>query len=120
MHFLFQVIPYYHTLLDVRFDERGGDLLLIWPATIVHEINETSPFYLKSAEDMLRERFEVVVILEGTIESTGQSIQARSSYIASEILWGHRFDQVKLAILREFVPLSPTLQAPSQAKRFAR
>lgn len=89
-----EVIPYYHTHLDVRFDDGGDDVLLIWPATIVHEINETSPFFLKSAEDMLRERFEVVVILEGTIESTGQAIQARSSYIAREILWGHRFDQV--------------------------
>ncbi|GFR04202.1 ATP-sensitive inward rectifier potassium channel 12 [Trichonephila clavata] len=89
-----EVIPYYHTLLDVRFDNGGNSVFLIWPATIVHEINENSPFYLKTAEDMLRERYEVVVILEGTIESTGQSIQARSSYIGSEILWGHRFDQV--------------------------
>ncbi|GIY26397.1 ATP-sensitive inward rectifier potassium channel 12 [Caerostris darwini] len=89
-----EVIPYYHTLLDVRFDNGGDSVFLIWPATIVHEINESSPFYLKSAEDMLRERYEVVVILEGTIESTGQSIQARSSYIGTEILWGHRFDQV--------------------------
>lgn len=89
-----EVIPYYHTPLDVRFDDGGDDVFLIWPATIVHEINEMSPFYFKSAEDMLRERYEVVVILEGTIESTGSSIQARSSYIATEILWGHRFDQV--------------------------
>ncbi|XP_035216344.1 G protein-activated inward rectifier potassium channel 3-like [Stegodyphus dumicola] len=89
-----EVIPYYHTHLDVRFDDGGDDVFLIWPATIVHEINETSPFFLKSAEDMLRERYEVVAILEGTIESTGQSIQARSSYISTEILWGHRFDQV--------------------------
>ncbi|KAL1483052.1 hypothetical protein MTO96_002125 [Rhipicephalus appendiculatus] len=39
-----------------------------------------------SAEDVLREKFEIVVILEGTIESTGQSIQARSSYLPSELL----------------------------------
>lgn len=78
----------------MRFDDGGDDVLLIWPATIVHVIDENSPFFMKCAEDMLRERYEVVVILEGTIESTGQSIQARSSYVASEILWGHRFDQV--------------------------
>ena len=98
---MFQVIPYYHTPLDVRFDDGGDDVFLIWPATIVHEINETSPFYHKSAEDMLRERYEVVVILEGTIESTGSSIQARSSYIATEILWGHRFDQVSNFSIRK-------------------
>lgn len=39
-------------------------------------------------------RFEIVVILEGTIESTGQTTQARSSYVPSEVLWGHRFEPV--------------------------
>ncbi|XP_064477905.1 ATP-sensitive inward rectifier potassium channel 12-like [Ornithodoros turicata] len=89
-----EVIPYYHTQLDVRFDAGTDSILFIWPATIVHEINETSPFYHMSAEDVLREKFEIVVILEGTIESTGQSIQARSSYLPSELLWGHRFEQL--------------------------
>ncbi|KAL3196510.1 hypothetical protein MRX96_045197 [Rhipicephalus microplus] len=89
-----EVIPYYHTQLDVRFDAGTDSILFIWPATIVHEINETSPFYNMSAEDVLREKFEIVVILEGTIESTGQSIQARSSYLPSELLWGHRFEQL--------------------------
>lgn len=28
---------------------------------------------------------------EGVIESTGMTTQARSSYLPSEILWGHRF-----------------------------
>jgi potassium inwardly-rectifying channel subfamily J len=30
----------------------------------------------------------------GTIESTGQITQARSSYLPSEVLWGHRFQPV--------------------------
>lgn len=89
-----EVIPYYHTHLDVRFDDGGDSVFLIWPATIVHVIDSSSPFYNMNAEDVLRENYELVVILEGTIESTGQSIQARSSYIPSEILWGHRFEQV--------------------------
>lgn len=46
------------------------------------------------ASDLLQDRFEIVVILEGTVESTGQSTQARSSYVNSEILWGHRFEPV--------------------------
>lgn len=89
-----EVIPYYHTQLDVRFDDAGDKVFLIWPATIVHEINEYSPFYTMSAEDILRDPYELVVALEGTIESTGQSIQARSSYVPTEILWGHRFEQM--------------------------
>lgn len=43
---------------------------------------------------MLQDRFEIVVVLEGTIESTGQTTQARSSYVPSEVLWGHRFEPV--------------------------
>lgn len=89
-----EIIPYYQTALNLKFDDGGDQVFLIWPATIVHQIDSNSPFYALSAEDMLRERYEIVVILEGTIESTGQSIQARSSYIPNEILWGHRFEQV--------------------------
>lgn len=78
--------------LAVNADGNDGDLFFIWPTTIVHKINAESPLYNMSAENMLTERFEVVVILEGTIESTGQTTQARSSYLPQEILWGHRFE----------------------------
>lgn len=78
--------------LAVNADGNDGDLFFIWPTTIVHKINAESPLYNMSAENMLIERFEVVVILEGTIESTGQTTQARSSYLPQEILWGHRFE----------------------------
>jgi hypothetical protein len=40
-----EVVPYYHTRIDVKFDNSDENVLLIWPATIVHEINERSPFY---------------------------------------------------------------------------
>nr|XP_033335904.1 uncharacterized protein LOC117226056 isoform X2 [Megalopta genalis] len=78
--------------LAVGTDGQNGNLFFIWPTTIVHKINSESPFYTMSAEDMLTDRFEVVAILEGTIESTGQTTQARSSYLPQEILWGHRFE----------------------------
>lgn len=89
-----ELIPYYHHELSVRFDAGGDGVLLIWPVIIVHEIDENSPFYGMCAEDMVRERYELVAMLEGTIESTGQAIQARTSYLPTEILWGHRFEQV--------------------------
>lgn len=31
---------------------------------------------------------------EGVVESTGMTTQARSSYLPTEILWGHRFEHV--------------------------
>ncbi|XP_035225954.1 G protein-activated inward rectifier potassium channel 3-like [Stegodyphus dumicola] len=89
-----EVIPYYHTQLEVRSDDAGDRVFLIWPATIVHEIDESSPFYNMSAQDILSDNYELVVALEGTIESTGQSIQARTSFVPTEILWGHRFEQM--------------------------
>jgi potassium inwardly-rectifying channel subfamily J len=66
-------------------------ILLSWPITVVHRINVTSPLWEISAEQLLEEQFEIVVILEGTIESTGMLAQMRTSYLPGEILWGHRF-----------------------------
>ncbi|XP_056644913.1 ATP-sensitive inward rectifier potassium channel 12-like isoform X7 [Diorhabda sublineata] len=84
----------FQTELTVNADGCESNLFFIWPMTIVHRIDEESPFYFLTASDILNEKFEIVAILEGTIESTGQSTQARSSYIANEILWGHRFEPV--------------------------
>lgn len=89
-----EVIPYYQTELDIRFDSSSEHFFFIWPATLVHVIDESSPFYNMSADSMAKDKFEIVVILEGTVESTGQSVQARSSYLPSEIYWGRRFEQL--------------------------
>jgi len=86
-----ETIPFFQMELPIQFDGSCDSLFLIWPATFVHVIDESSPFYNFSSDTIMREKFEVVVILEGTVESTGQSIQARSSYLPSEILWGRRF-----------------------------
>ncbi|XP_028048021.1 uncharacterized protein LOC105835508 isoform X2 [Monomorium pharaonis] len=89
-----EILSQHQHELVVGTDGENGDLFFIWPTTIIHRINESSPFFNMSAEDMLTERFEVVLILEGTIESTGQTTQARTSYLPQEILWGHRFDHM--------------------------
>ncbi|XP_033335912.2 uncharacterized protein LOC117226057 isoform X2 [Megalopta genalis] len=89
-----ELLPFFQTELKVGGDGEEDKIFFIWPTTIVHKINEQSPLYHISASDMLRERFEIVVILEGVIESTGMTTQARSSYLPSEILWGHRFEHI--------------------------
>ncbi|CAB0032253.1 unnamed protein product [Trichogramma brassicae] len=86
-----------HSQHELRVGADGqaeSSLFFIWPCSVVHKIDADSPLYNWSAEDMLAERFEIVVILEGTIESTGQTTQARSSYLPQELLWGHRFEPV--------------------------
>ncbi|KAK9704158.1 Inward rectifier potassium channel C-terminal domain [Popillia japonica] len=89
-----ELLNQYQTELTVSADGCDGDLFFIWPMTIVHKIDASSPLYHLSPRNFLNEQFEIVVILEGTIESTGQTTQARSSYIANEVLWGHRFEPV--------------------------
>ncbi|XP_011341257.1 uncharacterized protein LOC105281618 isoform X2 [Ooceraea biroi] len=89
-----EILSHHQQELVVGTDGENGDLFFIWPTIIIHVINDSSPFYNMSAEDMLTERFEIVLILEGTVESTGQTTQARSSYLSQEILWGHRFDSM--------------------------
>ncbi|XP_030369330.1 G protein-activated inward rectifier potassium channel 3 isoform X2 [Scaptodrosophila lebanonensis] len=91
-----EVMTQHFTELEIGTDDSGSDLFFIWPMVIEHKIDENSPLYEMNATDMLHDKFEIVVILEGTVESTGQSAQARSSYINTEILWGHRFDPVVL------------------------
>lgn len=89
-----EALAQFQTELEITTDGCSSDLFFIWPMIVVHRITPDSPLYNLSASDMIQDRFEIVVILEGTVESTGQTTQARSSYLNTEILWGHRFDPV--------------------------
>lgn len=84
-------INQYQTELTIVADGCNNNIVLIWPLTIVHYIDKNSPFYHLSAPDFHKERFEILVILEGTVETTGLPIQARSSYLSNEIFWGYQF-----------------------------
>lgn len=87
-------IPFYHHQLDVKIDDSKNSLLLIWPVTIVHLIDRSSPFFHLDSEQLANFKFEIITVIEGTVESTGQSIQVRSSYLPSEVKWGYRFEPI--------------------------
>ncbi|KAK6169114.1 hypothetical protein SNE40_020228 [Patella caerulea] len=89
-----EILPLYQFDVDLGFDEGRDRLFLVWPVIIVHKIDESSPFWELSPEDLHREQFELIVILEGIVESTGMTTQARSSYLPGEVLWGHRFERL--------------------------
>nr|AWJ68216.1 putative inward rectifier potassium channel 4 [Hirudo verbana] len=76
--------------LETEMSQADSFVFLIWPVTVVHRINEKSPLWGLSLEGLLKEHFEIIVLLEGTIESTGMSTQVRTSYIPIEIMWGER------------------------------
>lgn len=87
-----EILNNYQTKLEVHTDGRNdGNDLFIWPTTIVHKFDTNSPFYRLSAIDFMNSKFEIAVILEGTIESTGTFIQARTSYLPSDLLLDHNF-----------------------------
>ncbi|CAJ0608952.1 unnamed protein product [Cylicocyclus nassatus] len=66
-------------------------LFLVWPTTLCHVINKDSPLYEYTANSLLSAQFEIICLLEGIVESTGMTAQAKTSYLPCEILWGHRF-----------------------------
>lgn len=90
-------LPFYQQNLPVGIDwlcdenQLDNILFLILPLTIVHVIDENSPLYEMQPKDLGSSDFEIVVVLEGTVEATSMLVQARTSYTADEILWGHEF-----------------------------
>ncbi|XP_028990638.1 G protein-activated inward rectifier potassium channel 1-like [Betta splendens] len=86
-----EFLPLDQCELDVGFGTGADQLFLVSPLTICHEINPSSPFFDLSQRSLASEQFEIVVILEGIVETTGMTCQARTSYTEDEVLWGHRF-----------------------------
>ncbi|CAH0579322.1 unnamed protein product [Chrysodeixis includens] len=76
--------------LDLTLDS-SENISFLFPVFAVHKIDKSSPLYSMSASDLLKAEMEIIVVFEGTIESTGQPVQVKSSYTSQEILWGHRF-----------------------------
>uniref|UniRef100_A0A8C4RVD8 ATP-sensitive inward rectifier potassium channel 11 n=1 Tax=Erpetoichthys calabaricus TaxID=27687 RepID=A0A8C4RVD8_ERPCA len=79
--------------IDIQMENPVGSngIFLVSPLIICHVIDKSSPLYELTAAELHHEELEVVVILEGVVETTGITTQARTSYIAEEILWGQRF-----------------------------
>ncbi|KAK7886046.1 hypothetical protein WMY93_025667 [Mugilogobius chulae] len=90
-----EFLPLDNVDINVGFDTGTDRIFLVSPVTIVHEINEESPFYEMDRAALEKDsELEIVVILEGMVEATAMTTQCRSSYLSSEILWGHRFEPV--------------------------
>lgn len=89
-------VQFEHTELKIS-SQMGSEedrALLHWPITFSHKIEEDSPLYSFGPKDLLSARFEMIVSLEGIVEPTGNSVQARSSYLPNEILWGYRYENM--------------------------
>jgi len=60
--------------------------------TINHIINETSPAFGFSQEDIINKDVELFILMKGFDESFSQIIYSRHSYVAKEFIWGAKFE----------------------------
>ena len=78
-----------------RFDklelERRDILFFALPWTVVHPINESSPFWGKTAGDLEKDQTEVIILIRGFDDTFAQNVHMRYSYRYDEIVWGARF-----------------------------
>jgi inward rectifier potassium channel len=62
--------------------------------TVLHRIDETSPLFGSTPDEMADDDAECLVSVTGLEETTSQTVHARYSYGPEEILWGHRFRDI--------------------------
>jgi len=85
--------------LEGQFMRREYDLQLVRNQTsifalawmVMHQIDERSPLYGLTAEDLAEVEAELVVTLTGLDETVAQTIHARHSFVTKEILWNMWF-----------------------------
>lgn len=62
---------------------------LTW--TVVHPIDQESPFYGKTAQDLAASDAEILILLKGFDDTFSQVVHAQYSYRYDEIVWGAKF-----------------------------
>jgi inward rectifier potassium channel len=74
--------------LELEYDKVNA-LTLSW--TLVHPINENSPFYKFSLEDFAATRGEIIVYLKAFDDMFSNTVVSRSSYTLKEMVIGAKF-----------------------------
>jgi len=87
--------PLYQFNCEFTANGMGDRIFLLWPLLLTHVIDKDSPLYDMRPAEISSEKFEIILFLTGTVESTGELCQARTSYLPKEILWGHRFERIE-------------------------
>jgi inward rectifier potassium channel len=71
---------------------KANTLTLNW--TIVHVVDEESPFYELSEEDIIHLQPEMLVFVKGYDDEYSNTVIARTSYIHREFIFGAKFKQM--------------------------
>ena len=64
------------------------------PWTIVHPIDENSPIFGYTAQDLIDADAEIIIMVKAYDDTFSQNIYKRYSYTASEIIWGAKFNVI--------------------------
>lgn len=104
-----QIIELEAKILFARFEDEDGktvrrfyplslerEKVVFFPLswTIVHPVDESSPLYGLTPEDLRRTDAEFLILLTGIDETFSQTVHARSSYKADEVVWNAKFANV--------------------------
>lgn len=100
-----EFIPLDQTDISVGFETGDDRLFLVSPLVISHEIDTHSPFWDMSQAQLEKEDFEIVVILEGMVEATGEE-------------WLH-CDAAKVKSKHQTLPLSMLVFLNNNIRRHA-
>ncbi|XP_026520023.1 ATP-sensitive inward rectifier potassium channel 15 [Pseudonaja textilis] len=78
---------------SVKFhvDSSSESPFLILPLTFYHILDESSPLNDLTSQNLKEKDFELIILLNATVESTSAVCQSRTSYIPEEIFWGFEF-----------------------------
>ena len=87
---------------------------LTW--TVVHPIDDASPLRGLSERDLRESDAEFLILLSGIDETFAQTVHARTSYRAAEVVWNARFSSV-FAPHGEGEPLSADVSRLSELQR---
>jgi inward rectifier potassium channel len=80
---------FFNLKLDIS---KANTMTLNW--TIVHAIDEESPFYGLSQEEILQLQPEMLVFVKGYDDEYSNTVIARTSYTYDEIVFGAKFKQM--------------------------
>jgi inward rectifier potassium channel len=79
--------------LDLQLESKRVNFFPL-PWTIVHPIDENSPIYQYSSQDLIDADAEIIIMVKAYDDSFSQNVYKRYSYTAAEIIWGAKFNLI--------------------------
>ena len=84
-------------IIDFVSENGSTNLNLLWPAVIHSQVTENETEFVKRLQNPTT---ELIIIIEGILEATGQNVQLRTSYLAHEIEIGKQFTDISPQLVK--------------------